>query len=311
MRRGGFQVANATSTQRCSASISRKALQRSFVSVSPCFLDWLCLSLERTAPSRSLPVIQQGTSSSAALRVTERFTSYSMKHRYLTIRSFFTSIERPKSQSLLTTKHAKPNPSSPISISRRVFLSTQPTGSAKDAQSKATSNDAQDPAAHDKSIGTSQLKEQDKQETLHTGDYPSYVKRLTSSLPPLHRPTREEMLALANGFWERLRIRFKWFTIRGFRKFNTDDMSAFLSWFVFGQAVWIFLGTYVNSSTVETSFLTYTRTTFFSVVFTTFNSLRMQGVYTCVVGWLLTLVRICCAKYQRLSHKRDRVDSGF
>lgn len=54
------------------------------------------------------------------------------------------------------------------------------------------------------------------------------------------------MLALATGFWERLKIRFKWFTIRGFRKFDTDDMSAFLSWFVVSQAVWIMVGTYVD-----------------------------------------------------------------
>jgi distribution and morphology protein 31 len=54
------------------------------------------------------------------------------------------------------------------------------------------------------------------------------------------------MLALATGFWERLKIRFKWFTIRGFRRFDTDDMSAFLSWFLVSQAVWIMVGTYVE-----------------------------------------------------------------
>ncbi|CCA69884.1 related to MDM31-Mitochondrial inner membrane protein required for mitochondrial morphology and inheritance [Serendipita indica DSM 11827] len=207
-----------------------------------------------------IALLEPGANRSLAV-IARHKPNVEMRQRYLTIRSFFTSIDRAKPQSLhAITRHAKPKAFSPISLSRRAFMSSQITRSTNDTQSKTASNDAQTPAAHDKHPGTSQLKDQDKHGTLHTTDYPSYVKRLTSSLPPLHRPTKDEMLALANGFWERLRIRFKWFTIRGFRKFNTDDMSAFLSWIVFGQAVWILLGT----------------TTFFSVVFATFNSLRMQ-----------------------------------
>merc|ERR1711939_1037266 len=33
-------------------------------------------------------------------------------------------------------------------------------------------------------------------------------------LPHMHRPTKEELLAAATGFWSRLKVRFKWFSIR-------------------------------------------------------------------------------------------------
>jgi distribution and morphology protein 31 len=96
---------------------------------------------------------------------------------------------------------------------------------------------------HKLSLPESSKEAQMKLKESQSREYPSYIRRLTSSLPPFHRPTKDEMLALATGFWDRLKIRFKWFTIRGFRKFNTDDISAFLSWFVVSQAVWIMLGT--------------------------------------------------------------------
>lgn len=80
------------------------------------------------------------------------------------------------------------------------------------------------------------------------------------SLPHLHRPTRDDFLNAATGFWQRLRIRFKWLTIRSFRKYNADEISAFITWFFMSQTLWLFVGT----------------TTFFSVVFATANSLRLQ-----------------------------------
>ncbi|TBU61707.1 mitochondrial distribution and morphology protein family 31/32 [Dichomitus squalens] len=80
------------------------------------------------------------------------------------------------------------------------------------------------------------------------------------SLPHLQRPTRDDFLKAADGFWQRMRIRFKWLTIRSFRRYNADDMSAFFTWFLMSQTLWLFVGT----------------TTFFSVVFATANSLRLQ-----------------------------------
>ncbi|KAI5117765.1 hypothetical protein M0805_005196 [Coniferiporia weirii] len=94
----------------------------------------------------------------------------------------------------------------------------------------------------------------------HLENYSRSFRRLAMSLPPMQRPTRDDLLKVATSFWQRLRIRFKWFTIKSFRKFNADDMSAFLTWFLMSQTVWILVGT----------------TTFFSVVFATANSLSLQ-----------------------------------
>lgn len=78
-----------------------------------------------------------------------------------------------------------------------------------------------------------------------------------------HRPTKEELLAAATGFWSRLKIRFKWFSIRSSRPWNADDWSAFVSWFVLGNIVWIFVGT----------------TTFFSLVIFSINTVFAQGIF--------------------------------
>ena len=74
-------------------------------------------------------------------------------------------------------------------------------------------------------------------------DYPRFFRRLALSLPHPHRPTRDDFLNVATGFWQRVRIRFKWFTIKSFRKFNADDISAFITWFVMSQTLWILVGT--------------------------------------------------------------------
>jgi len=87
-----------------------------------------------------------------------------------------------------------------------------------------------------------------KHEFPHARDqenYSRFFQRLALSLPHPHRPTRDDFLNVATGFWQRLRIRFKWFTVRGFRKFNADDISAFITWFLFSQTLWILVGTYV------------------------------------------------------------------
>ena len=77
-----------------------------------------------------------------------------------------------------------------------------------------------------------------------------------------HRPTKDELLAAATGFWSRLKVRFKWFAIRSSRPWNIDDWSAFVSWFVLGNIAWIFIGT----------------TTFFSLVILSINTVVAQGM---------------------------------
>jgi distribution and morphology protein 31 len=76
-----------------------------------------------------------------------------------------------------------------------------------------------------------------------------------------HRPTKEELLAATSGFWKRLKVRFKWFSIRSMRPWNADEWGAFLSWFLFGHLVWVLVGT----------------TTFFSLVILTINTVFAQG----------------------------------
>ncbi|OSD06739.1 hypothetical protein PYCCODRAFT_1359457 [Trametes coccinea BRFM310] len=97
-------------------------------------------------------------------------------------------------------------------------------------------------------------------ERINLDTYPRFFRRLAQSLPHLQRPTRDDFLKAADGFWQRLRVRFRWLTIRSFRRYNADELSAFLTWFLMSQTLWLFVGT----------------TTFFSVVFATANSLRLQ-----------------------------------
>lgn len=62
-------------------------------------------------------------------------------------------------------------------------------------------------------------------------------------MPHMHRPTKEELLAAATGFWSRLKVRFKWFSIRSVRPFNNDEIGALLSWLLLGHVLWIIIGT--------------------------------------------------------------------
>ncbi|TFK44315.1 mitochondrial distribution and morphology protein family 31/32 [Crucibulum laeve] len=103
-------------------------------------------------------------------------------------------------------------------------------------------------------------------------EYSRFFRRLALSLPHPHRPTRDDFLNVATGFWQRLRIRFKWFTIKSFRKFNADDISAFVTWFLMSQTLWILVGT----------------TTFFSVIFAIANSLQLQHYMARAISDYLT-----------------------
>ena len=81
------------------------------------------------------------------------------------------------------------------------------------------------------------------------------------NMPQLQKPTKEELLAAATGFWSRLKVRFKWFSIRSARPFNADEIGAFFSWVLMGHVLWIFLGT----------------TTFFSLAILAVNTVFAQG----------------------------------
>jgi distribution and morphology protein 31 len=79
-------------------------------------------------------------------------------------------------------------------------------------------------------------------------------------------------LAAATGFWSRLGIRFKWFSIKSVRPFNMDDISGFVSWILVGHVIWIIVGT----------------TTFFSLAILTVNTVFAQETLAEWVGNYLT-----------------------
>lgn len=88
----------------------------------------------------------------------------------------------------------------------------------------------------------------------------------------MHRPTKEELLAAATGFWQRLKVRFKWFSIRSMRPWNADEWGAFVSWVMLGHLVWILVGT----------------TTFFSLLIFSINTVFAQETLARWVGDYLT-----------------------
>lgn len=90
-------------------------------------------------------------------------------------------------------------------------------------------------------------------------------RNLRERLPHLHqfhRPTKEELLAAATGFWSRLRVRFKWFSIRSVRPFSLDEIGTLFSWVLLGHVLWIILGT----------------TTFVSLLIFAINTVFAQGI---------------------------------
>ncbi|KAF2212669.1 hypothetical protein CERZMDRAFT_58928 [Cercospora zeae-maydis SCOH1-5] len=97
-------------------------------------------------------------------------------------------------------------------------------------------------------------------------------KYIYDHLPHFHRPTKDELLAAANGFWHRLQIRFKWFSIRSVRPFNHEEIFAFLSWIFWGHLLWLIIGT----------------TTFFSLAIWGINTVFAQETLASWVGNYLT-----------------------
>ncbi|OOQ86083.1 Mitochondrial distribution and morphology protein 31 [Penicillium brasilianum] len=91
-------------------------------------------------------------------------------------------------------------------------------------------------------------------------------------MPHLHRPTKEELLSAATGFWSRLRVRFKWFSIRSVRPFSLDEIAALFSWVLLGHVVWVVVGT----------------TTFFSLLILAINTVFAQETLAGWVGNYLT-----------------------
>ncbi|CAG5183925.1 uncharacterized protein ALTATR162_LOCUS10822 [Alternaria atra] len=69
------------------------------------------------------------------------------------------------------------------------------------------------------------------------------LDRLPHHLPHIYRPSKAELLEAASGFWSRIKIHFKWLTIRSTRPFNADEIYALFSWIIAAHFAWIVLGT--------------------------------------------------------------------
>ncbi|KAF2481053.1 hypothetical protein BDY17DRAFT_300616 [Neohortaea acidophila] len=118
------------------------------------------------------------------------------------------------------------------SFQKRWFSDTEVWRTQKAAETAARSKD--------QGIASSQAAKvaQEPASSAHAGS-----KGLLDRLPHLHRPTKYELLATAETFWQRVRVHFKWFSIRSLRPFTVDEIGAFISWVFLGHLVWIVIGT--------------------------------------------------------------------
>lgn len=108
-----------------------------------------------------------------------------------------------------------------------------PTSKPNQAQLPPSSN----PQTPPKPTNTTQPTPDTKHDESHT-----LLDRLPH-VPHLYRPTKAELLAAASGFWSRMKVRFKWLTIRSNRKFNADEIYALFSWVLAAHVAWVILGT--------------------------------------------------------------------
>ena len=139
------------------------------------------------------------------------------------------------------------------------------------AHSKAKGNTSSTTISKAASTGADKLRNAARSPYVSVGAQ-KYVRDRLPHMPHLHRPTKEDLLATASGFWSRLKVRFKWFSIRSARPFNVDDISAFFSWILLGHVIWIIVGT----------------TTFFSLGILAVNTVVAQETLARWVGNYLT-----------------------
>ncbi|KAM0753660.1 hypothetical protein T439DRAFT_322546 [Meredithblackwellia eburnea MCA 4105] len=131
------------------------------------------------------------------------------------------------------------------------------------------------------SSSTSLTKQDQPPVTAISKPHPSYLaslppslRKLAANLPssPGRPPSRDQLLALTSSFFERLRIRFKYMTIRSYRHFRADDWGAFFSFGLVGTLGWLLIGT----------------SSFVAFVFLIINSLQLQKWVAGKLGDYLT-----------------------
>jgi mitochondrial distribution and morphology protein 31 len=248
------------------------------------------------------PVPSLMASSALILKHSGRTAQLAHADRYSLIRTFFTR-PTPQSPSFPLTRR-------PASVFAPTFTPHRSFHSSWDARDNRPSMRAtpqrtepleQRQTATPNSHTTYESSRPDNPTTnLHHNNYPRFFRQLAQSLPHVSRPSRDDFLNAANGIVQRMRVRVRWFFIRNFRKFNADDISAFVTWFLVGQGLWILIGTSVGNGNAlfpkMLIFFSFPRTTFFSVVFAVTNSLRLQGI--CArSSYGNALLRVDCIAY--------------
>ena len=158
--------------------------------------------------------------------------------RYSLIHSFFSAPSAPSTRPALLFPHA-------LALRRNIRSScTRDNHPATHTAHQNPSQPQRQKPISNQHITSDSLPPEDSSDNLHD-NYPRFFRRLAQSLPHVSRPTRDDFLNAANGMVQRMRVRVRWFFIRNFRKFNSDDISAFVTWFLVGQGLWILIGTSV------------------------------------------------------------------
>ena len=190
---------------------------------------------------------------STLLRHTSKTSIAAAVDRYATIRQFFrqhaatpplpNAWAGSSRGSYATLKVSLTFRDGSINAQRRTFLST--TSLREEPNGKTSHNRGGGEQHEGRNQGPSPPPEGPSSnfDPRNLENYPRFFRRLAMSLPHMHRPTRDDFLKAANGFWQRARVRFKWLTIRSFRKYNADEISAFVTWFLMSQTLWLFVGT--------------------------------------------------------------------
>ncbi|KAJ5583868.1 hypothetical protein VI817_006077 [Penicillium citrinum] len=157
---------------------------------------------------------------------------------------------------------------------KRAVHTPNDSSRGKDAvdDSQNQSNDQQKPTNFTKSDNIPNQSSTNHSNPPHFAPSNRHLMDRLPHMPHLHRPTKEELLAAATGFWSRLKVRFKWFSIRSVRPFNLDEITALFSWVLLGHVVWVVVGT----------------TTFFSLLILAINTVFAQETLAGWVGNYLT-----------------------
>jgi distribution and morphology protein 31 len=187
--------------------------------------------------------------STLILRHSSRAAHIARSDRYSLIRSFFSASSPP------SPPPARPALLSPPALAlRRNFHSScirardnHPATNTARQNHPGPQPQRQKPISN-QHITSDRLLPDNPSSNLHD-NYPRFFRRLAQSLPHVSRPSRDDFLNAANGMVQRMRVRVRWFFIRNFRKFNADDISAFVTWFLVGQGLWILVGTSVANVT--------------------------------------------------------------